>query len=662
MAARGTTRSGSLRPSPAQDEDDPAGGTIVAKLIVVHGGKHRVVPLGGSKVTVGRAPDNSLQIEDASSSRRHCEFELQGDRWCVRDLRSLNGTFVNDLSTSEQLLVAGDRVQVGGTSFYFVPGPGDAAAARAAPDASAYSASSPPSPAQGISDDERAEASRRLRNFGALLEISKALNGELEADRLLAMIINKSMELTGAERGFLILLQDGQPVFKVASDAGGKPIEEPQSRISSSVLESVTTTGEPVVTINAQNDLGAFVSIVALEVRSLLCVPLVIHNEIIGAIYVDSQMASREFDDESLNLLQAFSDQAAVALENARLYQEAVEAREREERVRRIFQKYVPADVVNSVLELSDGARLNSKLSATVLFSDIRSFTAISERLQPEEVVTFLNDYLQRMVQIVDEHGGIVDKFIGDAIMAVFGAPVSKPDDAYRGVCAGLQMVEELERFNRDQGEKGGIQIEVGIGLHTGDLIAGNIGSDKKMEYTVIGDTVNAACRVEALTKDLGYPLLATRECLKAAGHQRFACVAIPPVRVKGKTQMMHVHAVTGFAERQRARTRPALPQMPLEELLGDQTPFSPSMHDAPAGFAASPGELTPPAMMRPMADVTPPAGPAPVLGAPGPAPGAGGPPKLPRLPGSPSPGAAGEDASTVRVRPDELYNEEELA
>ncbi|RME73599.1 MAG: FHA domain-containing protein [Planctomycetota bacterium] len=561
--------------------------TAVASLIMIAGKKHRVVPLTGERVTVGRAPDNTVQIEDAASSRRHCEFVRDGAGWRVRDLRSLNGTFVNDLSVGEHALRAGDRVQVGATSFYFVPSP---QGADEEPETTVRFHAAP-------SDEARA-ASRKLRNFAALLEISKAVAAELEPGRLLTLVIDKSMELTGAERGFLILLDDnGQARFEVARDREGRPIDEPEHCISRSVLERVTTRGEPVVTVNAQNDLGAFVSIVALEVRSLLCVPLVMHNRVAGAIYVDSQVASREFDDESLNLLHAFADQVSVALTNARLYQEALEAREREERVRRIFQKYVPADVVRRVLSMSEDERLSAKLEATVLFSDIRSFTSLSERLPPEEVVAFLNDYLQRMVRIVDEAGGIVDKFIGDAIMAVFGAPAPRPDDARRAVRAALAMLAEIERFNEEQRRRGGVRIEVGIGIHTGSVIAGNMGSDKKMEYTVIGDTVNAACRIEALTKDLGYPLLVSRACLTEAGPEHFRTLAFPPVHVKGKAQPILVHAVLATADEPAAPptssalpTPPAVPAPPTPGAAGKAGPQQGTVRVSPQELLGSDG------------------------------------------------------------------------
>jgi len=147
------------------------------------------------------------------------------------------------------------------------------------------------------------------------------------------------------------------------------------------------------------------------------------------------------------------------------------------------------------------------------------------------------------MVVIVFDEGGIVDKFIGDAVMAVFGAPVPKPDDAIRALRAALRMIEEVARFNQPQPQWGGVEIDVGVGLHTGPLIAGNIGSDRKMEYTVIGDTVNVASRVESLNQETKTKVLITQHCYDATG-KIFALRELPPMPVNGKEQPVQMYEV----------------------------------------------------------------------------------------------------------------------
>jgi len=506
----------------------------LAKLIILRGDQHRIFELKDVSTTVGRAPDNGLWLDDPSLSRRHCEVRKNGALWMLKDLGSFNGTFCNNLAVSgEQLLKPGDRIQVGSTVLYYVPSEDESPASVMPAETSGDGAA-----------DETQQMSRKMRNFAALLEITKKINSELEKDSLLEIIIDKAIELIKAERGFLILVENGVNAFKVARRHDKTLILNPERQISRSVLKSVTETGEPVLTIDAQKDLsGMSGTIASLEIRSLLCVPLRARDKILGCIYVDSHVAEQEFGEEALNLLQAMADQSAIAMENARLYDEVMASREQEKKVRQMFQKYVPADVVQKALELKDGGRLSSKQTATVLFSDIRSFTSISEKMPPEDVVGFLNDYMQRMVDVVFEEGGIVDKFIGDAVMAVFGAPVVRPDDATRAVRAAVRMLEELENFNADQAKKGGVNIRIGVGVHTGPLIAGNIGSDRKMEYTVIGDTVNIASRVQDLNKEFKTEIIVTQACYDATD-KMFPVRALEPYKVKGKEQEVMLYEV----------------------------------------------------------------------------------------------------------------------
>jgi len=180
---------------------------------------------------------------------------------------------------------------------------------------------------------------------------------------------------------------------------------------------------------------------------------------------------------------------------------------------------------------------------ATIFFSDIRSFTAISESMQPEQVVEFLNQYMTRMVACVEQTGGAVDKFIGDAIMAVWGVPVSGGRDAASAVDSALLMRQSLLEFNRARGGSGKPVIHNGCGLNTGPVLAGQIGSAQRMEYTVIGDTVNLASRIEALNKPFGTDILVSEPTLSHLGG-KYAVEAMPMIRVKGKTAPLKVYAI----------------------------------------------------------------------------------------------------------------------
>ncbi|MBO7136300.1 MAG: HAMP domain-containing protein, partial [Spirochaetaceae bacterium] len=195
--------------------------------------------------------------------------------------------------------------------------------------------------------------------------------------------------------------------------------------------------------------------------------------------------------------------------------------------------------------------------NATIFFSDIRSFTAMSEKMQPKEVVEFLNEYMTRMVECVNKTNGVVDKYIGDAIMAVWGAPESSGNpaqDAMNAVAAALMMRAALFNFNKSRREKGLAPVHIGCGINSGPVVAGQIGSNERMEYTVIGDAVNLASRTEALNKPFATDILITENTYNLI-KSRLIVEEMPGVHVKGKTEAIKMFAVINIAGREKPST-----------------------------------------------------------------------------------------------------------
>lgn len=222
---------------------------------------------------------------------------------------------------------------------------------------------------------------------------------------------------------------------------------------------------------------------------------------------------------------------------------QAVMAKRKEAKIRNIFQKYVPKNVIDRFYSDPESMLVGENRVLAILFSDIRSFTTISEGIPPDELVTSLNKYFEMMVDVITSHQGIVDKYIGDAIMAFFGAPVHGSNDALSAVNAGLDMIDALEKFNDWQRSQGYESFLTGIGINYGVVTIGNIGSEKKMDYTVIGDMVNLASRLEGLTKLYKEPLLISESMhRKVADH--IPCRMVDRVRVKGKTQGVRIYSV----------------------------------------------------------------------------------------------------------------------
>jgi adenylate cyclase len=223
-------------------------------------------------------------------------------------------------------------------------------------------------------------------------------------------------------------------------------------------------------------------------------------------------------------------------------FNEMVEGLEERDQLRTTFGKYMTESVMSHLM--ANKVRLGGDLlPVTVLFSDIRGFTATSERLDAQTLVALLNEYFAEMVEIVMDHGGVVDKYIGDAIMVVFGAPVPREDDALRAVRAALAMRRALARLNERLEARGVAPIRTGIGIHSGDVVAGNIGCERRMEYTVIGDAVNLASRLESCTKDVGADVVisgTTYGLVRDEIDGRF----LQTISVKGRAQTVEVYAV----------------------------------------------------------------------------------------------------------------------
>jgi len=214
---------------------------------------------------------------------------------------------------------------------------------------------------------------------------------------------------------------------------------------------------------------------------------------------------------------------------------EAVVARRNEAKIRQIFQKYVPANVIDQFFANPEKMLVGDVRQIAILFTDIRSFTTISESYKPDELVNLLNQYFSILVEIIIGRHGVVDKYIGDAVMAFFGAPARYENDARDALEAGLAIVAALETFNSQRQAEGRVPFLTGIGINFGEVTVGNIGTDKKMDYTVIGDNVNLASRLEGLTKEYKQSILISRSLTEAAGPV-FPYRLVDTVIVKGKT------------------------------------------------------------------------------------------------------------------------------
>lgn len=220
---------------------------------------------------------------------------------------------------------------------------------------------------------------------------------------------------------------------------------------------------------------------------------------------------------------------------------EAVLAQKREHKIRNIFQKYVPQEIIDRFFANPEEMLVGDNRRLSVLFSDIRSFTSISEQMSPDVLVSSLNRYFSVMVELIMDRGGVIDKYIGDAIMAFFGAPVAGENDARASVEAGIAMIEALEEFNAEQQRRELPEFRIGVGINYGEVTVGNIGTDRKMDYTVIGDMVNVASRLEGLTKPYDQPLIIS-EYVTAELDDSIPTRIVDSVAVKGRAAGLRIY------------------------------------------------------------------------------------------------------------------------
>ncbi len=515
----------------------------------------------GVPLIVGRAPTCDLPVFDPTISRRHAEIISDGSALSLRDLGSSNGTFVNGAKVEKAKITVDDQLAFGKVSFklmsFGIPTPGTAqpivtprppigaTIVRQMPvrdsAAAIQSLNEPPTgrmTKQIVSPLSAPPSDKSQQKLATLLEVSKGLTRAVDVDTILDKIVGYAYQTLEVDRVAILLLDtQGELVPKIARDkrGGDVPRSVPQSIARTAVQEKVA-----LLTDNAGEDerFGGQ-SILMQQVRSAICAPLIgSEDRVLGVLYVDNPSTTHRFSDDDLEFLVAFAGIAAVAIENSQF----AERIRREALVRSNFERYFAPQLAARIAGSAEATRLGGdKRTVSVLFSDIRGFTALSETMNPDAMATLLTEYFTEMVECVFRHGGTLDKFIGDAVMAQWGAPLGSPDDADRAMAAALDMMQALDTLNERWRNEGRPTLEIGIGLNHGEAFAGNIGSERRLEFTVIGDTVNTASRLCSAAD--GGEILLSDEMRRALASPP-ELVVCPPMELKGKSQAVPVYRV----------------------------------------------------------------------------------------------------------------------
>jgi PAS domain S-box-containing protein len=512
----------------------------------------------------------------------------------------------------------------------------------------------------GSVDEER-------KNLFALADIGQVINSTLKLDEVLRIVMDTIVRLTGAERGFLMLANEkGEMVTQIARNWEQESLNNNETAISRTVIKRVIESGVPVMTTNAKEDprFNATESIIAYKLRSILCVPLMVKSYLIGVIYTDNRLQAGIFREPEKDLITAFANQAAVAIENARLFaslrktlEEVTELknlmdnvfasitsgvitadiedqitlanraaetiigkttadivgrrldevfpaiaddilprvatvrisdkaitdmelnhrhpqrgnlnwrlnlsplkdgaqvtqgvtivlddlteRKRLEGQRKLFERMVSPAVIHQ-LDPDSISLVGRRTDITVLFADIRGFTSFSEQHSPEKLVSILNRYLAAAAEAVLDQEGTVDKFLGDAVMAWFNAPIPQVDHTLRAVRAAVTLRDSVLRLHAELPPEA--KLSFGVGIHYGDAVLGLIGTEKRLEYTAIGDCVNTAKRLQ---ENAWHNQIVISQTAYERVRDYLRVLPMDPLQVKGKRDPIPVYEILGFS------------------------------------------------------------------------------------------------------------------
>ncbi len=470
----------------------------------------RVLEIAASPFRIGRRAGNDLVLSDYGASRDHSRIEQSGTDWRLVDLGAANGTYLNGRrlpANNPEPLDPGDEIQIGRARLHFFEKPpGTAVIDPSTPDLADATRmmATDRLPSFARSPDvvralEQVALPKKVEYFTVLHELAKMLLGATELREIGRTALDLLFRVLPVERGAIALVGAGESGLATLVEQRRKGDE--QVTISQTIANWVLRERVAVITSDARHDprFQRGESIHMYHIRSAMCVPLWSETDTLGVMYLDNLYEAHPFTEEELELVAAVANQVAIGMRQIRLTDQLRD----EAVIRANLAGYHSPDVVEMILQKSLGGRSVSievtEQVVTVLFCDIVGFTSMSERLTAGEVAGFLNTFFDRMTRTIFSFKGSVNKYIGDAIMAIFGAPLPMGNHSEQAVRAALAMQAEAESIQ--PGLPADQRFKVRIGVNTGRVVVGNIGSAQRMEFTVLGDPVNVAQRLESICK-----------------------------------------------------------------------------------------------------------------------------------------------------------------
>lgn len=557
------------------------------------GGEDRFELEQGRSYSIGRAKENDIVLNDRRVSRKHAQINSQSGGFVLIDgflengslVRSINHVFVNGAPVLEKRLESGDSIIIGESRLDLAveepvkpTGPLPEILRRSV-SGEDYDAETAAVVAEGVNYDDKPlgptqvqmsaneimgrqthlsvesavatpeevkDLRRKAKMLELLYEMSRSIGTVFDLKEIFAKATDLIFRGTPADRVVALIADetvDGKildySLFPIAVRTREEQPEISSQRLSISrtITQKVMREKVAVLSQDARTDAQFFgaESIVSQGVRSTICAPLITESNVHGVLYADRLDPFATFTSDHLEMISAVAAQTAVTVETVKAHKRLA----REEVARANYGRFMPEYVVKQILDNPNSFSLGGvNQIVTVLFADIRGFTSISETEKPEKVVNLLNRYFSVMTEIIFEHGGTLDKYIGDGLMAIFGAPTAGAEDALNAVKAAVTMQKRIAQLNAELHSEGYGNISIGIGLHTGEATIGYIGSERRSEYTAIGDTVNLASRLESNAS--GGQILMS-EATAAASGNLIPVNVLEPLTVKNRVQPVSV-------------------------------------------------------------------------------------------------------------------------
>lgn len=553
-----------------------------AKLIITNteSGRSFEYEITEDETHVGRAADrNQVVLNDGQVSREHVIIKRNGHSFLLVDLSSANGTLFGGLRIKEHTLhdsdvftiskydlqfkstdtlapMKFDQQKIGET--FVMRTPGDIASVLPQMDKSAI----PSGDSKSVMDYVDA-LRKKAETLARIYELNQLLASDFSQEDIFKKVSEMVFRLTTADR-FLVLLKDSESgeLIRVTSEFrnSNSSRASEQIAISKTVVDRVMDERVSLLSFDTQSDerFAKAKSIVLQNITSVMCAPLLSKDKVLGVIYVDCRESMKLLREDDLELLNAVAAETSIAVDNAATHKRLL----REELARAKYRRFMPAHVVDEILKSPNTLMLGGTNSCiTALFSDIRGFTSMSEKLSPQVVVQILNQYFADMTPIVFEYQGLLDKFMGDGLMALFGVPYACDEAASNAVASAIAMQRRMEEVNEDLAEAGLAEIAIGIGINTGTATVGYIGSRERTDYTAIGDTVNLGARLEKQAK-AGQIIISnfTREAIG----DNFPLKPSGQITVKGRQEAVQIFEVLW----QEAGERPPSLSIKAEKML----------------------------------------------------------------------------------------------